>query len=674
MSKQMKISGIIALFVTLFLLAGCSEELPTPEDALSEFAMHWEEGTYDLMYELLSIQAKNLISKEEFVETYSKNYSEIQAGNIVVTTPIRDPEDEITEDMTEAVLEYELELDTIAGNLHFHSAVDLQLEETDELKQWKVNWTPAMVIPHLEQGDQVKVRTLTPIRGEIVDRNGEFLAKNGQVVQIGLVQDRMEGLEEYTISELSKQIDVSVEEIEAALDQSWVRPDTFVPVKTVPNEQMEFAKELRAISEGVTYLPVPAREYPLGEAAAHLIGYITPITKELLEKHEDKGYTSNSLIGRTGLESLYEDELRGENGAVISIVDEGGNEKDILAKKEAVDGKTLQLTIDGEVQVSIYEQYKKDNDAGTGVALHPTSGEVLALVNAPAYNPNEFVIGSVSEANFSEDEHRPLLNRFTQAYAPGSTVKSVTAAIALENGWDSDEKRKIDGLGWRKDDSWGNYEVRRVKDPNHDIDLTDALVYSDNIYFAQMAVELGDKTVIDGLQLFGFEESVPFKYPLTTSQIANDGIKTEVDLANTAYGQAEMLVNPLHMSLMYTAFINGGNIPKPVLFTDEDPEIWKEGVISKDYANRILSDLSQVIESPNGTASNAKIDGMPLAGKTGTTEYKLSQNEEGKEFGWFIAMNTNDPELLVLMMIEDVEGGSGYVVPKVKDVFLQTLR
>ncbi|MDE5411821.1 penicillin-binding transpeptidase domain-containing protein [Alkalihalobacterium chitinilyticum] len=674
MSKQMKIRGIIALFVTLFLLAGCSEELPTPEDALSEFATHWEKRNYDLMYELLSIQAKNLISKEEFIETYTEIYSEIQAEDLVVTTPIRDPEDEITEDVTEALLQYEQELDTIAGKLQLEYAVDLQLEETDELKQWKINWTPAMIFPPLEQGDRVKVRTLTPIRGEIIDRNGDYLAKNGNAVQIGLVQGRMEGLEEYTISELSKQIDVSVEEIEAALDQSWVRPDTFVPVKTVPYDQMEFVEELRTISEGVTYLLVPAREYPLGEAAAHLIGYITPITKELLEKNEDKGYNSNSLIGRTGLESLYEDELRGENGAVISIVDKGGNEKDILAKKEAVDGKTLQLTIDGAVQVSIYEQYKKDNDAGTGVALHPTSGEVLALVNAPAYNPNEFVIGSVSETNYTEDERRPLLNRFTQAYAPGSTVKSVTAAIALEDGWDPDEKRKIDGLGWRKDDSWGNYEVRRVKDPNHDIDLTDALVYSDNIYIAQMALELNEKSVVDGLQSFGFEESVPFKYPLTTSQIANDGIKTEVQLADTAYGQAEMLVNPLHMSLMYTAFINEGNIPKPLLFTDEEPEIWKEDVISNDHANRILSDLSQVIQSPNGTASNAKIDGIPLAGKTGTTEYKLSQTEEGKEFGWFIAMNTNDPELLVLMMVEDVEGGSGYVVPKVKDVFLQNLR
>ncbi|WP_216829157.1 penicillin-binding transpeptidase domain-containing protein [Alkalihalobacterium elongatum] len=672
MENQKKICKLITFFVLMLLLIGCSEELPTPEEALSDFAGHWEEGNYELMYELLSTDSKEIISKELFVERYTKIYSGIGAKNIAVITPTRDTEEEMDKELTEIILEYEQTMNTIAGDLRFYATVDLKLEEKDEVKEWKVNWTPAMIFPPLDYGDEVRVRTINPKRGEIVDRNGNELAKNGNAVQIGLVLDRMEGLEDYTISELSKQIDVSIEEINAALNQSWVRPDTFVPVKTVTNDKKEFVKELRQISEGVTYLEVPAREYPLGEAAAHLIGYITPITKELLDKNEGKGYNSNSTIGRTGLESLYEDELRGESGAVIYIVDEDENEKDIIAQKEAVDGKTLKLTIDSQIQRTIYEQFNKDSDVGTGVALHPISGEVLALVNAPAYNPNEFVIGSVTETNYSEDETRPLLNRFTQAYAPGSTIKAITAAVALEKGWDPDQKLHYEGLQWG-DPSWGGYQVSRVKDPKHDIDLTDALVYSDNIYFAKTALELGKTTITEGFKVFGFEDTVPFKYPLTTSQIANEGINNDVQLADTAYGQGELLTNPLHMSLMYTAFLNGGNIPKPLLFKDEEQETWRESIISEVHADRILLDLLQVIESPNGTASQAKINGLPLAGKTGTTEYKLSQDEEGKENGWFIAVNTENPELLVLMMVEDVKGGSSYVVPKVREVFLTHL-
>ncbi len=675
--KRKKQSIFISFLFISIMLIGCSDDFQTPEEALSQFASYWEDGNYEMMYGLLSVNSKVTISKDEFVEKYNEIYSNIQADAVSITTPIKDPEEEIEEELTEAILEYEQSINTVAGELHFNSTVELSREEDEEGLEWKVQWTPALIFPQLEQGDNVRVRTLNPERGEIIDRNGVELAKNGSAIEIGLVLDRMEGLEEYTISELSKAIDISEQAIEGALNQSWVRPDTFVPIKTVPYDQMSFVEELREISAGVTYLVVPAREYPLGAAAAHVIGYITPITAELLEEHKDKGYNANSFIGRTGLESLYEDQLRGELGAVIDIVDEQGNPKDVIAQKDAIDGKTLQLTIDSQLQTTIFNQFEKDSDTGTGVALHPITGEVLALVNAPAYNPNEFVLGVSSQTweNYNEDQNRPLLNRFTQAYAPGSTIKAVTAAVALENGWDPDDKREIKDLGWQKDSSWGSYEVRRVKYPNHDIDLTDSLVYSDNIYFAQMAIELGEEAFTEGFQTFGFEESVPFQYPLTTSKIANDGIRSEVQLADTAYGQAELLVNPLHLALMYTSFVNGGNIPKPLLLKEEDLGIWKENIVSEEHANRVLSDLTQVIESPSGTGSNAKINGFKLAGKTGTTEYKSSQGEQGKESGWFIAMDTDDSELLVLMMVENVEGvGSSYVVPKVRGVFLEFLR
>ena len=316
--------------------------------------------------------------------------------------------------------------------------------------------------------------------------------------------------------------------------------------------------------------------------------------------------------------------------------------------------------------------------------MNPNTGEVLALVSTPGYDPNDFVMG-MSTAKWDSlngDPNKPLNNRFKATYAPGSTFKPITAAIGLNiNSLDPNANKSISGLSWKKDSSWGSYSVTRVSDYAGGSNLLNAMVYSDNIYFAQTALDIGKDKFQTGLKSLGFDESMEFDFGLTKSQFASSGeIKTDVQLADSGYGQGEILVNPVHLASMYSMFVNQGSMVTPYLIYKDSPvaTIWKSNVITKEAASTVLNDMIQVVESPNGTGHEAQTPGLTIAGKTGTAEIKASQGDStGTEIGWFAAMTTNrnNNNLLVVGMAEDVKdkGGSHYVIPKVKKAF-ETLK
>lgn len=170
-----------------------------------------------------------------------------------------------------------------------------------------------------------------------------------------------------------------------------------------------------------------------------------------MEENKGKGYDSNSVIGRSGIESLYEDKLKGQNGCMIYIEDEFGNRKDIIVDKPVQNGEDIQLTIDAELQKVLYEQFKDDKSCS--VAMNQYTGEVLALVSTPSFNSNDFVMGMSDKLwkSLNEDERQPLYNRFRQVWCPGSTFKPVTAVIGLDTGiLDPVEDYGNEGLSWQK--------------------------------------------------------------------------------------------------------------------------------------------------------------------------------------------------------------------------------
>ena len=242
------------------------------------------------------------------------------------------------------------------------------------------------------------------------------------------------------------------------------------------------------------------------------------------------------------MEGLFEKELKGQNGCDIYIVDSDGNKKAELASIFVQDGKDIQLTIDAELQRSLYEQFKEDKSCS--VAMNPYTGEVLALVSTPSYDNNDFIMGLSNEqwTALNEDENKPMYNRFRQVWCPGSTFKPIIAAIGLESeAIDPMEDYGNEGLSWQKDSSWGSYCVTTLH-TYEPVILENALIYSDNIYFAKAALKIGTEEMESSLTELGFNEEIPFDIKMAKSQYSNtENIETEIQLADSGYGQGQVL-------------------------------------------------------------------------------------------------------------------------------------
>ena len=647
----------------------------TPEELLVEYMNHIPAQEYEQMYKMLHIEASGNVSQEDFIKRNSAIYEGIEIQNMAVEI--------IAYDEEQLTVTYQTSFDTVAGEISFEkSAFFLEGEDG-----YKLVWDNSLIFPNLASTDKVRVSTTQANRGEILDRNGRVLAGKGTASSVGIVPGKLENREE-AIAKIAELLETTSEVIEKKLSAQWVKDDSFVPIKTIPRvEEIELLKvepdedvlkekerheSLLAIP-GVMISDVEVREYPLGEAAAHLVGYVQSVTAEDLEEHAGEGYTANSVIGRSGMEGLFEKELKGQNGCRIYIVNSEGKEKEELACILVQHGQDIKLTIDASLQIALYEQFQEDKSCS--VAMNPYTGEVLALVSTPSYDNNDFIMGLSSEqwTALNDDEDKPMYNRFRQVWCPGSTFKPVTAAVGLESGAiDPNEDYGNVGLSWQKDASWGSYYVTTLH-AYEPVILENALIYSDNIYFAKAALKIGYEEMESSLTQLGFNAELPFEIKMAKSQYSNsESIETEIQLADSGYGQGQVLVNPLHLACIYSAFCNEGNIIKPYLVYQNEvsAEYWISGAFSSETASRVLEGTKKVVNDSHGTGYAAHRDDIVLAGKTGTAEIKASKDDtSGTELGWFAvftAEETVERPILIISMVEDVKGrgGSGYVVKK----------
>lgn len=420
------------------------------------------------------------------------------------------------------------------------------------------------------------------------------------------------------------------------------------------------------------------REYPYKDITAHITGYVQGITAEELESKAEKGYNAHSIIGKTGLEQVYEERLKGKDGLKIYIEDNNGNIVKTIAETKGNDGEDIKLTIDINLQTKLYEKIK--NDKGFFVVMNPQTGEILALVSTPSYDPNKFVTGMTNDEwnSISTNEAKPLFTRFISTWCPGSTFKPITGAIGLTTGnLSEDDEFNYSGLAWQKDSSWGDHKITTLTAYSGKKNLKNALIHSDNIYFAQAALKIGEKTFTEGLDKIKFNEDIDFELDTNKSTYSNsERIEREATLADSGYGQGQLLVNPIHMASIYSAFVNEGNMVKPYIEYKEnrEKEYLVKNAFSKEAANIIREDLIQVVESPTGTAHDLKVNGVKLAGKTGTAELKASKEEKGKTLGWFNCFTVDeelDKSMLIVSMVEDggSNGGSRYLKKIIRTLF-----
>lgn len=671
MKKRILLLGMLSLF--LFITVACSEDKITPNDRFDSYIENWHKYDFEKMYQMLADEALDTYPTEDFIDRYKKIYEDLEITDLTINF------EELNEDKLESAFEegeatipFSVEMESIAGPITFDYEATLTEQGEDENYNWFINWDPGFIFPALKDGGSIEFQTTLPDRGEIMDRNNMPLALNDNVYEIGIVPERLGENPGSTKEQIGKLLNMSVDSIDTKLNANWVQPDQFVPITKLPKTKQDIVDQLLNL-DGILLREVTGRVYPSGEAAAHLIGYIGQITAEELEEKDSDVYSDNDMIGKRGLEQIFEEQLKGEKGLKIIISNE--DEEDVvLAEKPVKHGETITLTIDANIQDKVFDSY--DGEAGTAAAIDPKTGETLALVSSPGFDPNDFLYG-ISQSKWDQlnnDPQAPLLNRFSATYAPGSSIKPITGAIGLENGTiDPDEGIEIKGLTWSNGKGWGDYEVRRVSQTDKPVDLADALMRSDNIYFAMQAVKMGSKSFIEGLEGFGFGEAMPLEYPIKTSTISSSGtLNGEVEVANTSYGQAQIEISALHLALTYTPFLNEGNMIKPTILLDSKTgEVWREKLITPEHATLMQKMLRDVVAK--GTAKTANHEELAISGKTGTAELKLSHDAEGHENGWFVGYPTEEQDILISLMIEHAEdiGTSGLAAEKVANILLE---
>lgn len=640
------------------------EEEDKPEEVLEEYISLISNKEYEKMYELLDSESKEKISQEDFITRNKNIYEGIEANNINIELK------EVSKEESTAKIPYNMSMDTVAGKVEFEN----QMELVKENKEYHIKWSSKLIFPNLEDTDKVRVHILESERGNIYDRNDIMIGGKGIVSSVGLVPGKMNEENEKDIEKIANLLGVSKESIQNKLSASYVKEDTFVPIKQINSKDKELENKLLEI-KGIKITNEESRVYPYGEVTSHLLGYVQNITAEELEKNKDKGYTSTSIIGKSGIEKIYEDKLRGRDGAEIYITNEDGLRKETIQQKERVNGEDIKLTIDINLQKKVYEQFKEDKSAQ--VVMDYETGELLALVSTPTFDSNDFVLG-MSDIKWQElqnDENKPFYNRYQATWAPGSSFKPLIAGIGLTtNKINPEENFGNVGKEWQKDSSWGNYKVATMTDYGENVNLKNALIYSDNIYFAKAALNIGSETLEEQLKKIGFHKDLDFNLGAKSSQYSNsESIETEIQLADTGYGQGQVLVNPIHMASIYSAFMNKGNMITPYIEYKENAKatILVENAFSEDACKRINEALIQVVEQ--GTATAAKIPGLTIAGKTGTAEIKDSKDDkEGTEIGWFNSYIIDGKnKILMISMVEDVKNkdGSHYAAEKVKNVY-----
>ena len=615
-----KVGIIISVIIIILLIAGIiawyiisNMDKNKPDEVLYAYIDCLKNQDYEGMYSLISDSTKQSIDKDTYLARNKNIYEGIEATNIEIS----DVETTINKKPKKYSVKYTMTFDTLAGKLSYD--YEMNFDRQDDNKYY-INWDSGLIFPGLKESYKIRVYSNSGSRGDILDRNGKVLATN--------------------------------------------------------NENGE-------------------REYPYGEITAHLVGYVRGISEEELESHKGEGYTASSIIGKNGLELAFEDRLKGKNGTGIYMVDENENVLETIAETDMEDGEDIKTTIDLELQQKIYEEYGNDN--GFSVAMNPKTGEVLAMVSTPSFDSNKFITGFTDEEweALSTDEDTPMFARYESTWVPGSSFKPITGAIGLTtNSFTATESFGSSTLSWQKDESWGDYKVTTLTTYGGASNLRNALIYSDNVYFAKAAIRIGADTFAKQLLKIGFDKEMDFPISMSTSQFgSNNEFSSEISLADSGYGQGKILVNPLHIASVYSAFVNDGNMIKPYIeyaktntdlnentaeskeksTEDSEQKYWIKNAFSKEAANEIRDDLIQVVENPNGTGYGARINGLTLAGKTGTAELKGAGEDEGEELGWFntfVVSDEDDEQLLMINMIENVEnrGGSHYLLPIIKRI------
>lgn len=544
----------------------------------------------------------------------------------------------------------------------------------------------------LADNNRIKLMPVMAPRGLFYDRNGVALVSNRPGFTVSLVP--ISGpIPDDVINKLAGFLCMNPADIRQKVSQQDNPLDPIRIKNDVGPDVVTKIQEHRNDLPGVVIEIQSVRNYINNGLAAHIFGYVSEISDAELEKKKADGYKSGNIVGKFGLEKVYDKAIRGVDGGSQVEVDVAGRPVRMLGKKEPVLGSSLVLTIDAKIQKAAekamddrlrYLQTQLGNPnakAGAAVVMNPKTGEILAMVSRPTFNPNQFN-GGISAKDWkviNDNPFNPMSNRaITGEYPPGSTFKIVTGTAALELGKVTPEEKILDS---------GSYmgKVNALNEVLGWLNFKEALSKSDNVYFYQMGERVGIDNLEKYARMFGLGDYTGINLPgESDGLVANRRYKEKAygeewylsETLDAAIGQGFQLVTPIQMATVMSEVANGGHRFRPYLVSkmiSPDGDVVKtfgpEEVGSVSISDRninLIRDALHDVALPGGTAAYV-FEGFPIsiAGKTGTAE-----NPHGDDHGWFVAYAPFDnPTVVVAVIVEQGGFGSDSAAPIARKIF-----
>ena len=531
-------------------------------------------------------------------------------------------------------------------------------------------------------------------RGEILDRDERVLATTRLARHVDVVANELRrSPSSYAL--LGSLLDTDAEQLRRQVQARRGRA-RFQPLRIA--EDLPF-RRLAAVESHGHFLPGvftevrPRRFYPGGSAAAHLLGTLGEIRADQLAARRESGYRAGDEVGQSGVEALFETFLHGRAGGKNAIVDVMGREVQLLNEVPPQPGGRVELTLDLDLQRVAEEAMRSDDGvglrSGAVVALDPRNGDILVMLSAPAFDPNDFAAGVDTAVwrHLNEDPARPLQNRAVSGqYPPGSTYKAIVAAAALEEG----EVTTADRVFCPGHFRYGNRSYNCWKRGGHGwVAFQDALRVSCDVYFYRAGLALGVDRLAKYAEAFGLgrptgialEGEARGLIPTRRWKERRHGeLWQPGETVSISIGQGYNLVTPLQLATAYAAIANGGELLKPRLVQarvsrdgrlhagDRREVRWRIPVTAA-HLEQVRDALVAVVEAPGGTGRRARVTDLVVAGKTGTSQVVSRERLQGlreeeiprrfQDHALFAAFAPADAPALVVAVILEHGGGGG---------------
>ncbi len=552
----------------------------------------------------------------------------------------------------------------------------------------------------LADENRISTRLLVPPRGIIYDRNGKMIATNRQNFQALIVAEQAPNVQA-TLDAFKKIMPLSEAE-EERIKKDLKRNRSFVPIKIRENLSWEEVAKIQMNAPDLPGIIIDeglSRYYPYGEKMAHILGYVSSVS-EKDAKDDPLLEVPGFKIGKSGIEKLYEKKLRGKGGNLKLEVNAYGRVMKEIERNDGVPGENIELTIDARLQEKAYDAFGEQS--GAAVLLDVNSGEILAFVSTPAYDPNELSQGLSSQQwkDLVANEKKPLNNKaISGQYSPGSTFKIITALAALEAGViKMDTRFFCSGKMF-----FGSHAFHCWKHQGHGyLDVVQSLQHSCDIFFYETAQRIGIEKIADMARKFGLGSRIDVGLENEKAGLIPDKAWKRRRFGESwqqgeslisGIGQGYILVTPLQLATMVSRFVNGGYKIKPTFSKLSQEELAKvEKINVKDsYLNLIKQGMFDVVNVPGGTAFGSRFDynGVKMGGKTGTTQVRRITMKERQtrilrqdELPWHLRDHAlfvgyapfQNPKYAVAVLVEHGGGGSSVAAPIAKQILLEAVK